>query len=356
MSKIYRVLLFCALLLSCGNKKTKERPLSPRIKKETKIVSPTFNQAFQIGKLIDFAIEPGNATIDSISLDINEKTDVCLANTFIFEIKPGKVGITPVKVTVYFDGKKETHHTKIIVLPNKQPETYTYEIVNTYPHDPDDYTQGFLAIDGYLYESTGRRGHSAIKKKNVVTGKTLQAKNLQDDLFGEGLAHLNDHFYQLTYTSGICFVYSTNFELLDRLRYTGEGWGLCEYDGNLLMTDGSERIYIRDPHAFSIIGELQVYDTDGKVERLNEVEVINGLIYANIYQTDFIIAIDPLTGVVVKKIDLTGLLPEKDRVQADVLNGIAYDPAAGRIFITGKYWPTIFEVKFVKKNIEANIQ
>ena len=203
-----------------------------------------------------------------------------------------------------------------------------------------------LLTVGVLYNEA----YGVAIKKEIETGKVLNQINLSDDFFGEGLAILNDQFYQITYTSGACFVYDKNFERLKSFNYEGQGWGLTEYNGNLLMTNSKEKIFVREPQNFSVINEFDVYTDKGKMDSINELEVIDDLIYANVYLEDFIVAIDPETGVVKRKIDLSGLLTESEKEKADVLNGIAYDKDSGRIFVTGKWWPKLFEVKFIPKN------
>ena len=319
------VVLLVFVLLACGESKKSERPDTPRIKKETRIVLPKQNTRTTSGASVAFEFESKTVQIDSIVVEENGSSTRYLELSFEQRLTSKKVGSQRIKSTVYFSGKKETHHTKIIVLPLEAPVEYTYEIVNSYPHGTDDYTQGLLIDDGFLYEGTGQTGQSVLKKKTIETGETLQQLNLGDEFFGEGLAILNDKFYQLTYTSGACFVYNRDFEKIQTFRYEGEGWGLTEFNGNLLMTNRTEKMVVRDPATFAVIDELEVYDNKGKVDAVNELEVINGLIYANVYQEDLIVVIDPSTGAVLQKIDMTGLLAADEARNVDVLNGIAYD-------------------------------
>ena len=166
-----------------------------------------------------------------------------------------------------------------------------------------------------------------------------------------GLALINGLFYQLTYRENVCFVYDATFEKVSEFSYSGEGWGICAYNGNLLMTNSTEKIVIRDPKTFSILDEFEVYDNTGKVDAINELEIIDGMIYANVYLEDYIVVIDPETGTVIRKIDMTGLLKSEESEDVDVLNGIAYNQTNDRIYVTGKWWPKLFEVKFVPKNL-----
>jgi glutamine cyclotransferase len=239
----------------------------------------------------------------------------------------------------------------VVVLPENSPEALTYTVENAYPHNTEDYTQGLLIRDGFLYESTGQRGSSTFKKKNLTSGETLKTVNLDSEFFGEGLATLNEEFFQLTWTSGKGFVYDSDMNQIRTFSYQTEGWGLTSLDGMLVMSDGTEKLYFMEPAGFTVQQELEVYNNQGKVENLNEMEVIDGLIYANVYQEDLIVVIDPKTGEVLREITLTGLLSEAEAKEADVLNGIAYDEKTGKIYVTGKWWPKLFEVTFKPKPI-----
>ncbi len=342
-------MILLVLFAGCGENDKAEKPATPRIRKLTKLVTPKQNQQFSMGDQVSVEINPGDQSVDSIIVELSGSREVFTDPVFTLDATSSRVGSTRIRTTVYFGEQKESHQAKVVFLPNNPPEEYTYEIVNTFPHDPNDYTQGLLIHDGFMYESTGQNGSSTFEKKHIESGETVTQINLSDDYFGEGLAILNDQFYQITYTAGACFVYDQNLERINTFSYQGQGWGLTEYEGKLLMTNSSEKIAIRDPNSFSVIEEFEVYDTNGKVDYLNELEIIDGMIYANIYQKDLIVVIDPETGAVVRNIDMSGLLNSAEARRADVLNGIAYDNANGRIFVTGKLWPKLFEVNFIPK-------
>jgi glutamine cyclotransferase len=344
------VVVLSLLIFACGDNGKKERSTTPRIKKETKLVSPKQNLRISPDESVTFEIKSKNVSIDSIVIEGDGLKSTFTENKFVAQIVSKRVGKQRIKLTSYFGEKKETLYSKVIVIPTEAPAELTYEVVNTFPHDPDDYTQGLLIADGFLYESTGQTGKSALKKKNITTGEVIEQLNLSDDLFGEGLALIDDKLYQLTYTTGACFVYDMNFEKLGSFNYQGEGWGLTQYNGNLLMTNSSEKIFIRETSNFTVIDEFEVYDNNGKIESINEMEVIDGKIYANIYQKDIIVVIDPESGAVEQRIDMDGLLTAQENSKADVLNGIAFDQKNNRIFVTGKLWPKLFEVKFIPKN------
>jgi glutamine cyclotransferase len=221
-----------------------------------------------------------------------------------------------------------------------------YTVKRVYPHDPKAFTQGLEFRDGALYEGTGLNGQSSIRRVDVATGKVLQQAPLAADYFGEGITTWGQSLIQLTWQSQKAFVYDrTTFTQLRTFQYTGEGWGLTHNTTSLIMSDGSASIRFLDPKTFTETHRILVTDAGTVIRDLNELEWVNGEIYANIWQTNFIARISPSTGKVLGWIDLRGLLSaEEERGGADVLNGIAFDPAGRRLFVTGKLWPKLFEV------------
>ena len=228
-----------------------------------------------------------------------------------------------------------------------RPVNYTYKILNSYPHDHEAFTQGLVFEDGYLYEGTGLRDRSTLRKVNLETGGVLQMHKLPDQYFGEGVTIYGDKIIQLTWQSNIGFVYDKdNFELLQEFNYTTEGWGITHDGTHLIMSDGTSTLHFLDPDTFEEIGRLEVFDNGTPVTRLNELEYIKGDIYANIWQTDRIAMISPETGNVTGWIDLEGLLSQEESSEGvNVLNGIAYDTVNDRLFVTGKLWPKLFEIE-----------
>ncbi len=229
---------------------------------------------------------------------------------------------------------------------------FGYKIVNTYPHDTNSFTQGLIFDKGVLYESTGLNGHSAVKIVDLKTGKTLKSHELPDNYFGEGIAIIENKIIQLTWRSKTGFVYDKKtLKLIKKFSYQTQGWGIT-YDGKyLIISDGSAVLYFMDPNTFKVVGTLEVYGDSGKVSKLNELEYINGEIYANIWGIEKIARINPKTGRVTAWIDLSGLLSDQDKKnRVDVLNGIAFNSDKGRLFVTGKLWPKIFEIELVPKN------
>ncbi len=222
-----------------------------------------------------------------------------------------------------------------------------FEIVHDYPHDPSAFLQGLLWHEGYLYESTGLYGQSTLRRVDLSTGRILKLIHLPSNLFGEGLAAVDKRLVQLTWKSKLGFVYDCDsFALLRRFTYNTEGWGLT-YDGKMLiMSDGSSTLTYLDPVTFSPVRRLAVTMNGRPVENLNELEFIEGAIWSNVWETDLIVSIDPGTGHVNSYLDLKGILPDRMRTgREDVLNGIAYDSRQKRIFVSGKLWPRIFEIK-----------
>ena len=224
---------------------------------------------------------------------------------------------------------------------------YNYEIVNTYPHDPSAYTQGLIYRDGYLFESTGLHGGSSLRKVRLKTGEVVKRKTINSDYFGEGLTDWGDQLVQLTWRSNTGFVYDAlTFELKKTFKYPGEGWGLTRDNDRLIMSDGTSSLRFLDPETMKETGRLEVIDNGFPVSMLNELEMVRGQIFANVYNTEEIVIISPQSGHVAGRISLVGLL-EKFKVskEVDVLNGIAYDPERDRLFVTGKCWPKLFEIR-----------
>lgn len=224
-----------------------------------------------------------------------------------------------------------------------------YRIVNTYPHDPRAFTQGLVFADGVLYEGTGLRGQSSLRKVDLKTGTILQVRQLPVRFFGEGITIYGNRVIQLTWRARVGFVYhKQTFQLLDTFNYSTEGWGITHDGRSLIISDGTSTLYLLDPQTFREVGRLEVHTRDGPVSRLNELEYVQGEIYANVWKTDRIARISPQTGEVVGWIDLEGLLRPEDRNRRiDVLNGIAYDVKNDRLFVTGKLWPKLFEIDLV---------
>ncbi len=228
------------------------------------------------------------------------------------------------------------------------PRHYTYNVVNVYPHDENAFTQGLIFEDGVLYEGTGRYGQSTLRRVELETGNIIQLHALPDQFFGEGITVFDDKIIQLTWQSGKGFVYDkSSFELLQEFEYpTKEGWGITHNGSALIMSVGNATLYFLDPETFQKIGQIEVYDEE-PVDMLNELEYIQGEIYANIWKEEKIAIINPQTGRVTGWIDLDGIRELVNQVTSDVLNGIAYDTNEDRLFVTGKLWSKLFEIELV---------
>ncbi|MEX0315330.1 MAG: glutaminyl-peptide cyclotransferase [Allomuricauda sp.] len=247
---------------------------------------------------------------------------------------------------------------KIRLLSAKAPEIYTYDILNTYPHDPNAYTQGLEFSNGTLYESTGKKGSSTLRKVNFETGEILQKIELDNTVFGEGLTLLNNQLYQLTWQSGIGYVYNpSNLEKIKNFSYgnSREGWGLCNDGKKLYKSDGTEKIWFLNPETLEEQGYIETVTNKSIFNKANELEYVDGKIYANVYQKESMMIIDASSGAIEGVINFGGLKgkikkgPEWDDTNS-VLNGVAYHKERGTFFVTGKNWDKLFEVKIRKKN------
>ena len=223
----------------------------------------------------------------------------------------------------------------------------TYTIVHTYPHDPEAFTQGLVFVDGQLYESTGLNGHSSLRMDDLETGKPQQIQPVPQKYFAEGLTDWKSNLIQLTWTSGVAFVYDRfSFRILRSFHYSGEGWGLTQDGKNLILSDGTAVLRFLNPETFQVTRRITVTDHGKPVKNLNELEYIHGEIYANVWYSNKIARISPQTGKVVSWIDLSSLVASLNLQDSSaVLNGIAYDAQHDRLFVTGKLWPKLFEIK-----------
>jgi glutamine cyclotransferase len=231
---------------------------------------------------------------------------------------------------------------------DREPVHYKYNVVNVYPHNKSAFTQGLVFEGGFLYESTGRYGQSTLRRVELETGNITQLYSLPDHFFGEGITIFEDKIVQLTWKSGTGFVYDrSSFDLLQEFTYPTEGWGITHDGSRLIMSDGTSTLYFLDPETFQTIGQIEVHDEE-PVDDLNELEYINGSVYANIWKKDQIAIINPETGKVTGWIDLSRI-NDSEKTTENVLNGIAYDQNGNRLFVTGKMWSKLFEIELVPK-------
>lgn len=312
-------------------------------------------QKIQINQTLILKVEEkNNKPIDSVQFYINqEKISTSQQLDFAMDINNYRLGKHAIKSVVFYDGKSKELAKEIYFLADNEPEIYEYKIVRTYPHDKNSYTQGLEFYEGLLYESTGQYGASSLRKVKLETGEVLQKIDLDPKYFGEGLTLFKDKIYQLTWKEGVGLIYNlNNFTLEKSFAYqkSAEGWGLTHDETHLIKTDGTERIWFLNPENQKEEYYIEAYTNKRKVEQLNELEMVNGLIYANIYQQNSILMVNPINGKVVGVANLNGLknlVEQHDEL--DVLNGIAYDPKTDRLFVTGKNWNKLFEIKLKKK-------
>ena len=240
------------------------------------------------------------------------------------------------------------------VPPAPQPAAaatpvYQARVVKTFPHDPKAFTQGLIYRDGALYESTGLAGESSLRRVALETGRVLQRRDIDRQYFAEGMTDWGNTLIQLTWTSGVAFVYDkATFNPLKQFSYRGEGWGLTRTDTRLIMSDGTPSLRLLDPDTFAETSRIEAHDENGPVTALNELEMVKGVLFANVWQTERLAMIDLASGRLEGWVDLHGLLSPSERARVDVLNGIAYDEAGDRLFVTGKWWPSVFQIEIVR--------
>jgi glutamine cyclotransferase len=330
-------------------------------------ISPDAGTSYKAGDAVKVSLSLSGAKIDSVVYLIDSARFTSRKDSSAITLKTDTMplGVKLITAKVYAGGQSQEVSTNIVLMAAKAPEELTYKVVKEFPHDTSCYTEGLLYQDGYLYESGGGQsqsppgekadlsiGQSSLRKTDLNTGKVLQKAMVDPTVFGEGISIVGDKIIQLSWKSRIGYVYDKNtFKLLNTFSNNigVEGWGMCFDGSKLYMDDSTNRIWFINKDKWQAIGYIDVYTDKAPVDSINELEYIDGKIYANHYQTNEILVIDPKTGAVQQRIDLTKLYPEAQRApNADVLNGIAYDAAGKRIFITGKKWPHLYQVEFVK--------
>lgn len=352
-----RLLLIGLALLSialgaCNGSKSPERSTrkKPQAIQLVRVSEPVNGTVFTLGEEFDLKLRLINDTIaaDSIVLNINNnRVGQLYELAHTIETNNLTLGSHLLRATAWHNGQRQTASVGFKLKANRTPKQLKYKVVNTFPHDTEAYTQGLFYYNGDLIESTGQNGLSTLRRVEIETGKVIQSVNLERKYFGEGATIIDNEIYQITWTSRKGFVYEPNtFNLIRTFDYPTQGWGLTTVGDKLVMSDGSNTLYFLEPQSFTELKRVEVYDHRGAVNHLNELEYINGKIYANIYLTDKIVIIDHTTGMVEAEVDFSNLLPQADRHRnIDVFNGIAWDQKNDRIFVTGKNWPKLFEVK-----------
>ena len=340
--KLFIITVLSLFLWNCGD--------NPNGKKSNfSITTDAKNNTTALGQTIKLSItNPKNKTINGITYKIDATS---IDENFNVQDLP--LGEHTITATVNYDGTTEDTSTKLTILNNAPPKIYSYKILNEYPHDISSYTQGLEFYDGILYESTGQYGTSKLRKVDYKSGEVLKNIDLGSQYFGEGLTIHNNNIYQLTWKENIGFIYNVDtFEKTGSFNYgkSKEGWGLCNDGKVIYKTDGTNKIWKLNPTTLVEEDYIQIYTNTGKIDSLNELEYIEGKIYANIYQRNGVLIINPESGAVEGVIDFSPLQKlVKQHPTLDVLNGIAYNPITKTIFVTGKDWDKLFEVEvFVK--------
>lgn len=327
---------FLVILLSCGDK----YQLSLQSPKTIKINQP-----------LSLSVKEKNKNpIDSVHYFLNGKQ---IDNPEQIDISKNRLGKQVVSATVFFSGQEKKLNNTIYFMNDAAPKVYSYEVINEFPHDSKAFTQGFVYYDGYFYESTGIRGASTLRKVEIESGKVLKKHDLEREYFGEGMTILNNKIYQLTWQKGIGFIYDLeSFEKIGEFNYnkSKEGWGLTHNGEYMIKTDGTERMWFLETNELKEKRYIETYTDKRKAEKLNELEFINGKIYANIWQQNSMLIVDPENGAIEAIVNLKGLQEKAGQKGEDyVLNGIAYDKENDRLFVTGKNWNKVFEIKVIEK-------
>lgn len=342
MLKYSHFILLISILLSTSCEKDYQFKLdSP---KKIAVNEPFMLSAKELNGL---PIEKIIYSFDGKSIDNPTKIDV----------SEERLGKHVVSALIFYEAKTKKLTNTIILLAAKEPIVYNYKIINTFPHDPTAYTQGLEYKDGFLYESTGRKGKSTLRKINLADGKVLKKIDLAPSYFAEGMTILNNKIYQLTWQNKKGLIYDFNdFKQIGTFDYgqSLEGWGLANDGKKLIKTDGTEKVWFLDPNTLKETNFIESYSNKQKVKDLNELEYVNGKIYANVWQKNILLIMNPKNGAIEGIADLNGLEKEVRKSQKldpndDVLNGIAYDKKGDRLFVTGKHWGKLFEIELIER-------
>ena len=320
-------------------------------------MSPEENTSFRLKETVRVVLEIADKDKlpDSVMISFDGKAVAVLKSApweyTIPAVHTVSTGRKSLKITAYRGSRSQSPVTRFLVFYSDiAPKRSGYRVVHVYPHDIDAFTQGLVYDKGVLFEGTGQKTGSSLREVELQTGKVIRQHNLDASLFGEGIALYRDRIYQVTWENKVGFIYDkATFNVINKIYYSTQGWGLTTANDRIVMSDGSNILAFYEPDMFTMVSRIEVYDNEKKVDSLNELEFINGEIWANIWMSDLIARIDPESGKVLAYIDLKGILPESDRsTETDVLNGIAYDKEGNRIFVTGKKWPKLFEIRLTE--------
>jgi glutamine cyclotransferase len=361
ISFLLRCLSFGAVLLlqaACSEKKPKNGSSeADLLSSRAKFSIETDRSTVAAGDQMTFAVSLLDSALkfDSLQSRINgnrlgmtQKSD----SQFKWSDSLAQMGENTFQIIAFLNGKEsESMAFSFGVKSPQAPVAYSFEVVKSYPHNPQSFTQGLEWAEGRLYEGTGLNGKSALIEVDPGTGNAIRKISLSPDYFGEGITHLGDKIYQITWQNRVGFVYNRkDFKQIQTFSYPTDGWGLSHWENNLIMTDGSQKAYILNSNDFTRLKQVEVWDHRGPVDNLNELETVGTSIWANRYQTDTLVEFDPKTGRVLGYADLSGLLKESEKTgNEDVLNGIAYNPKDKLFYVTGKNWPKLFAIKLIPK-------
>jgi glutamine cyclotransferase len=321
-------------------------------------ITPEAGSSYKLGDKVSIKVSyPADYKADSVVYLLDSARIASRKDSSAFDLPTDTLGLGPKVITakIFSGGKAEEVSTNINLLAAKAPEEYTFELVKTFPHDTSSFTEGLEYHDGILYESDGgycEQGQKSSLRKTDLNGKILQKVDIDCNTFAEGITVIDNKVIQLTYHERVGYVYDkATLKLLSKFNYIqgAEGWGLCN-DGKYLYntTTGTNQILVMDKDSYRTVREIDVYDDKGPINNLNELEYIDGMLYANIWQSNDIVVVDPKTGAVLRRINLTTLYPEPRPAPADVLNGIAWDAVGKRLFVTGKNWPNLYQIRVMK--------
>lgn len=346
---LYLFLTLQILIISCTDKDINEQGYA-----SFSLASPQNGSTHKHGDLISIAInQTPLGPFDSVKILLDSQkvfVTKSLPIDYVWETEKSLLGEHLIKVVIYRQGLIEGMDNVIVtLLSDVKPTLYKYSIIKSYSHDTDAFTEGLIFSDGLIYESTGIQGSSSLRKVDLESGQVLDKIMLDDQYFGEGITNLNDQIFQLIWKSKKALTYDVaNFSLKGEINCPLEGWGITNDGTRLITSNGTSSIFFLNVNSLKIERRIEVYDDKGPVNNLNELEFIEGEIFANVWKTDFIVRIDPETGKVLGWIDLKGIL-NMELPKENVLNGIAYDKAQDRLFVTGKNWPSLFHIDLVKQ-------
>jgi glutamine cyclotransferase len=325
---------------------------------EFSVLTPHYNESLILNQTVRFSLEAksAGATPDSIEIFAENMQMVTIRDSALSFSVPDllrKVGSNNIRLKIFTkNGKNETHSLNVSVLSDIEPKVLQYEIIKTLPHDNSSYTQGLVFLNEILYESTGLTGRSKVRKIDPLTGSVVLDRKIDDEIFGEGITVYNHKLYQITYKSGVGFIYDPkSLEILQQFDLQiREGWGITTNRNSLIMSEGSSTLYYFDPVYFTLQHQIEVCDNKGPVSQLNELEYSPNALWANVYTQPYIIKIDETTGKVLATLNLENLFPKGMPDNYDhVLNGIAYRQPSNTYYITGKLWPLMYEIKIIEE-------